>query len=308
MNRARAARSGPSLLPGAAKPSPWLAATIFLLSIVAGLELVSATAAIRDAIAWSPRLAGSATVAVSGGGLESTEAAAARATEILARAPGVARISVLDTDPGDALAGRVMGLAGAAPGAGPPRLLATTFTGGEGASADALVQNLRRESVVAAVDDHGVWTGPLERTAVIAAAAAAGLLLVMIALVWAIAAASAGAAVRRHVARASLLLHLGATDGVILGPFRARAVGAAALGALFGTGAAAALAAAANWSPAVADWIDAQIAAQIGAPVGIGSGLDAWDLAAAAIWLPVAVAAAGWAAGGAAKARLRTLA
>ena len=304
MNRARAARSGPSLLPGAAKPSPWLAVAILLLSVVAGLELVAATAAIRTAVAWSPRLAGSATVAVSGGGLESTEAAAARATEILARAPGVARLVVLDPDPRDAVAGRVMGLDGAAPSGDPPRLLATTFAGGEGASAAALAQSLRRENVIAAVDDHGVWTGPLERAAVIAASAAVGLLLVMITLVWALAAASAGAAVRQRAARVSLLLHLGATDGAILGPFRARAVGAAALGALIGTGGAAALGVAAIWSPAVADWINSQIATR----VGMWPDLDAWDIAAAAVWVPVAVVFAFWAAGGAAKSRVRTMA
>src|SRR5579859_3129083 len=301
MSSGEAARSGPPLLPGVASPSPWLALAIFVLSVVAGLELVATTAAIRTAAAWSPRLAGSATVAVSGGGLESTEAAAARATEILARAPGVARIWVLDPDPGDALAARVMGVGGAAPGGDPPRLLAATFTGGDGVSATALAQDLRRESVVAAVDDHGVWTGPLERMAVVAAATAAASLLLLIVLVWALAAASAGGAVRRHSARVSLLLHLGATDGMILGPVRARAVGAAALGALIGAGAAAALAAAAIWSPALAEWIKAQLAAQI----GVAPGLDAWDLAAAAIWPPVAIVFASWAAGGAAKVRLR---
>jgi cell division protein FtsX len=304
MKAAQVARGGPSLLPGAASPSPWLALAIFVLSVVAGLELVAATAAIRAAIAWSPRLAGSATVAVSGGGLESAEAAAARATEILARSPEVARISVLDPDPADAIAGRIMGLAGATPGGEPPRLLATTFVGGDSASAAALAQDLRRENVAAAVDDHGVWTGPIERTAVLVSAAAGGLLLVMIALVWGLAAASAGAAVGRRADRVRLLLHLGATDGMILGPFRARAVGAAALGALIGTGAAAALAAVAIWWPAVADRISAQTAALI----RMGPGLDAWDLAATAIWLPVAVVTAAWAAGGAATARLRALA
>ena len=80
MSSGEAARSGPRLLPGVANPSPWLALAIFVLSVVAGLELVAATGSIRAAVAWSPRLAGSATVAVSGGGLESAEAAAARAT------------------------------------------------------------------------------------------------------------------------------------------------------------------------------------------------------------------------------------
>ncbi|MDB5479224.1 MAG: hypothetical protein JWO83_277, partial [Caulobacteraceae bacterium] len=65
-----------------------------------------------------------------------------------------------------------------------------------------------------------------------------------------------------------------------------------------------ALASAAIWSPAAADWINAQLAAQFGA----SPGLDAWDLAAVAIWPPVAVLVAAWAAGAATKARLRALA
>jgi cell division protein FtsX len=304
MSAARAAASGPALLPGAASPSPWLALAILALSIVAGLELAAATAAVRAAAAWSPRLAGSATVAVSGGGLESTEAAAARATEILARAPGVARVAVLDPDASDAVTGQLMGLPGDAEGGDAPRLIATTFDNARPGSAAAVAQALRSENVVAAVDDHGVWTGPLERKAVIAAAAAVGLLLVIIILTWALAAASAGAAVRKRASRVNLLLHLGATDAMLAGPFRARAIGAAALGALVGTGAAAALAGAVIWSPVVANWV----ASRTGVPIGAAPGLDAWDLAAAIVWAPMAILLAWWAAGGAAKARLRTLA
>jgi cell division protein FtsX len=302
MNSDRSARDGPSLLPGAAAPPAWLVLAILLLSFMAGLELIAATATVRVAVAWSPRLAGSATVAVGGGGLESAEAAAARTTEILARTPGVTRIAVLDPDPDDALAARVMGLGGAA--ADPPRLLATTVGGVDAISAAALGQALRREHVTAAVDDHGVWTGPLERMAALAAAGAAGLLLVLILLAWGLAAASAGGAVRRRGDRVSLLLHLGATDPMIVRPFRARAVGAVALGALIGAGAAAALGAAAIWSPAVADAINGPIAGQIGTVPRLG----AWDLAAAAVWPPIAVLVAAWAAGGAAGARLRALA
>lgn len=304
MSPARAARHGPSLLPGAANPSPWLALAVLLLSFLAGLELVASTAAIRAAAAWSPRLAGTMTVAVGGAGLESAEAAAARATEILAKAPGVARIRVLDPDPADAAAARIMGLSGTATAGDSPRLLAATSAGEEGASAAALARDLRRENVAAAVDDHGVWTGPLERTAVVLGAAAAGLFIVLITLVWALAATAAAAAVRRRASRVNLLLHLGATDPAIAGPFRARAVGATALGAVIGAGAAVALASAAIWSPAAADWIKAQLAAQVGA----SPGLDAWDLAAVALWPPVAVLVAAWAAGAATKARLRALA
>jgi cell division protein FtsX len=122
--------------------------------------------------------------------------------------------------------------------------------------------------------------------------------------VWGLAAAAAGGAVRRREDRVNLLLHLGATDPMIVRPFRARAAGAAAIGAVVGAGAAAALASAAIWSPTAADWINAQVTAQVGA----SPSLDAWDLAAVVIWPPVAVLAAALAAGAAAKSRLRVLA
>jgi cell division protein FtsX len=280
---------------------------ILVLSFIAGLELVAVTVTIRAAVAWSPRLAGGATVAVGGGGLESAEAATARATEILARAPGVARIWVLDPDPGDALAARLMGLAEPTAGGDPPRLLATTFIGAESGSAAALARDLRRENVSAAVDDHGVWTGPLERAAVAAAAVAAAVLLILLALGWAFAAGSARGTFRGHAARARLLLYLGATDAMVTAPFRAGAVGAAALGALIGVVAAAVVGAATIWSPALADWLHSRIA-QLGTPPAIGPGLDVWDLAVVAIWPPLAVLVATGAAGRTARAKLRALA
>ncbi|HLZ85001.1 MAG TPA: hypothetical protein VKQ54_15665, partial [Caulobacteraceae bacterium] len=143
-----------------------------------------------------------------------------------------------------------------------------------------------------------------ERAAAVTAAAAAAFLLVLIALLWALAAGSAGRAVRRQGPRVTLLLHLGATDGVLLAPFRAGAVAAAALGTLIGAGAATALAAAAIWSPAVADQLNTLIAAR----VGTAPRLDPSDLAAVAIWPALAILVALWAAGSAAKARLRALA
>jgi cell division protein FtsX len=304
MSLEAASPNGPRLLPGAARPPLWLVLAVLVLSFLAGLELIAFAAAGRAVVAWSPRLAGSVTVAVVGGGLESADAAAARATEILAWSPGVVKIDVLDPAPGDSLAGMAMGLGPAVPGADPPRLLAATFSGGGGGSAATLVRVLRRENLAAAIDDHGVWTGPLERTAAALAAVAAALLLVLLVIVWTLSAASAGAAFRRREDRALLLVHLGATDQAIVGPFRSRAVGATALGALIGAGAAAALGAAMIWSPAVA----ATIAGQIAARIGTAPALETWDLAAAAIWPPLAVLVAFWAAGGAAKARLRAVA
>ena len=227
MRRARA-HDDPALLPGTATPSVWLALAILVLSVLVVLELVAATAAIRAAVAWSPRLAGSVTVAVSGGGLESTEAAAARATEILARSPGVARIAVLDPGAGDALASQLMGLSRAADEADPPRVIVTTFDASGAASAATIAEDLQRENVIAAVDDHGVWSGPVERTAAVVAAIGAGSLLVLAVITWVLAAASAAAAVRKRVSRITLLLQWGATDAVILRPIRARVAGGAA--------------------------------------------------------------------------------
>jgi cell division protein FtsX len=304
MNAAGATAANPSLLPGVARPSPWLASGVLMLSFIAGLELIAATAATRAAVAWSPRLAGSATVAVRGAGLESTEAATARATEILARSPGVARVAVLDPDAGDGVAGKLMGLAASGGDTDPPRLIAATVDGGDEGSAANIAQALRRENVVAAVDDHDLWSGPLERGAAIAGAGAAGLLLLLLVVTWALAAASVAAAVGKRWPRISLLLHLGATDAAIIQPFRARAVGATAVGAVIGLGAAAALAGTIISSPAVARWISDRTAASIGTV----SGLDMWDLASVVIWLPLAVLVALWAAGGAVRSRLRTLA
>jgi cell division transport system permease protein len=306
VNANRAPARDQPLLPGAAKPALWLALAMFILSMAAGLELAGASAAIRAAVAWSPRLAGSVTVAVGGGGLESPEAAAARATEILARASGVTRIAVLEPDSRDRLAGRLMGVpqrSGDEEDAEPPRLIAATFDAGDRAAAAAISDDLRSANVAAAVDDHGLWTGPLERTAVIAAAAAAVVLLVLAALAWAFAAASIRAAVRARTEQVGLLLHLGASDDMILRPFRARVVGGAALGALIGVGAAA-FAATFTRSPVVSDWINRQAGALIGsAPI-----IDAWDLAAAAIWLPLVVLIAVGAGHSAARAELRALA
>ncbi len=304
-SRVRGMRLDPPLLPGAASPSPWLALAIFLLSFLAALELVTVTGAVRAAVAWSPRFAGSITVAVSGAGLESAEAAAARASEIVARSPGVTRIVVLEPDPNDALVGLLEGLSGNSEEADPVRQLEATLGAGvnvKGAAA-AISRDLRRENVSASIDDHGVWSGSIGRTALAAAVGAAGLLLVLVVLIWAVAAASAGAAARRRAGRTTLLLHLGATDDMILGPSRTGAVAATALGAVTGAAAAAIVAAAAIWSPEAANWLTSRT----GAPIGAASGLDAWNLAAAAIWPGVAVLVALWGAGGAARARLRAL-
>jgi cell division protein FtsX len=274
-----------------------------VLSILAGLELVAATAAIRGAVAWAPRLAGSATVAVSGGGLESTEAAAARATEILARAPGVARIDVLDPNAGDDLAGRLMGLSSTAEETDPPRLIGATFDDSGKGSAASLGEALRQENVLAAVDDHGLWSGPVERTAVVAAAVAIGALLVVAVVTWLLAATAAAAAVRRRASHITLLLQLGATDAVILRPFRTGVVGAAVLGSIAGAVVAAALAGAVIWSPTVGAWVTTRVEFSLGP----ASSLDAWDLAASAIWPPIAILLALWAATAAAAARLRAI-
>jgi cell division protein FtsX len=294
----------PSLVPGATRPSAWLTLAILVLSLLAGLELVAATAAIRGASAWAPRLAGSVTVAVTGGGLESTEAAAARATEILARSPGVARIAVLDADAGDDLAGRLMGLSRSGEAADPPRIIGATFDASGAGSAATITQELQRQNVIAAIDDHGAWTGPIERTAIVAAAAATGALLVVAVFTWVLAATSAAGAFQRRASRMLLLLQLGATDAMILGPFRAGAAGAAALGGVIGAAAAAALAGAVIWSPAIADWLTSRGVA----PLSAAPGIDAWDLVGAAIWPPIATLLALWGASAATGAKLRAIA
>jgi cell division transport system permease protein len=263
-------RPGPLLAPrGGGAISVFL--TIAALSFAASLIIAVALSAGRGALDWRERLVGSATVVVRAAGLESPDAAAARAAEALEAVSGVARAWPLDPGGVDATIASLVD--GKASGAAAPRLIAVQFKAGASPGAAALSRALRADGLDAGVDDHRPWTGPVARAAALGGLAAATLLGVI--------AATLGVTVafttRRRIAAQAELMNLlrlsGAADGFIGGLF----AGEAARGAAF-AGAAGAVAAAL----AVAAWRVAGPAADV---IGGDALPFAWpNLAALAPW------------------------
>jgi cell division protein FtsX len=307
MSDSKIARRDPALLPGVGGPSPGVTLAILFLSLIAALDLIAVAVAARTFQAWPARLAGSVTVVATGGGIESADAAAARVAEILGRTPGVSRVRVLDPAPEDALAARIMG---ASSGGGPtvdepdlpqptPRLLNVVFSPGSSLSARGLTKILADQGPRVTMDDHGLWSGPLERAALVAAAAAAMLLVVLLWGVWSLVAGGVGRAFGRHAERLTLLTHLGAAEPVLGGPFRRGLTLATTVGAALGVFAAAGAGALLIWSPEAA-------IALAGRGVQLPP-IEPFDLAAGLAWLPVAVAVGALAARVAAIAALRRM-
>ncbi|MEO9213340.1 MAG: hypothetical protein ABI242_09375 [Caulobacteraceae bacterium] len=203
----------------------------FCLAILA-IAGIAVEGAARDLAA---RAGGAATVVVWGAGLESPDAAAARAADILGHARGVAAARPLDPAPADIPLARV--IAGAR--ASDPRLITLVARPGATLDGAALARTLRGAGVAAAADDHRFSTSPLTRAAAVAATAAAAAIL--LASILAMAAMGVGA--RRALGEARevtrLLTLSGATDRFVARQFRPRLVRAAALAAAAGAGIAA---------------------------------------------------------------------
>ena len=289
MSGNKIARPGPALLPGTGGLSPGVTLAILVLSLIAALDLIGVAGAGRTLQAWPARLAGSVTVVATGGGIESADAAAARVAEILGRTPGVSRVRVLDPAPEDALAARIIGASSAG---GPtadepdlpsptPRLLNVVFKPGSSLDARALTKILADQGPRTAIDDHGVWSGPLERAAMVMAGSAAILLVVLLWGVWSLVVGGVERACGRHAERLVLLTHLGAAEPVLAGPFRQSLTLSTTIGTGLGVLAATGVGALLIWSP------EAAIAL-----AGLGLQLptiDPLDLPAGLAWLLVAV-------------------
>lgn len=213
---------------------------------------------------------------VSGLGLESPDAAAARAAETLASAPGVARAWVLDPDPADTVIASLM--AGRLPAIEPPpvRLVAVTLTPGAALSAAGLQTRLRAEGLAASADDHRPWTSRLWRGAGLAGLCVFGAWMVVMLAAYALLRLAARRCLAGQRSVVSILYRTGASESFIVALVRARLGTRAAWAAFAGAGAGVL---------AVAAWRSA-------ANPGI-----AWtDLAAALPWPLVAVATAAGAA------------
>jgi cell division protein FtsX len=273
-------------------------AMVFMLSLLASLEIVAAavvTGALGD---WAARLTGSATLAITGHGLEAADAAAARAVEILIEAPGVKQARVLEPKPDDANTAALLGLVAEGPGAPVVRLETVSIAPGSSLSGAQLQGLLRTRGVNAAVDDHGAWSGPIERTALIGAITAAATEAALLLLVGVVVSLATRRAVAREAARAKLLLHLGASEDLLARQFAKGAPIAATLAAGAGALLAAFLAAVTRTTPG-ALWLQAA-----GLPV---SSAGAWHLAAPLVWPILIALLALLIARGAARAALRAM-
>jgi cell division transport system permease protein len=225
------ARLGPLLAPSAGNAALSFLA-IATLSLVASLIVIAGLAAGRGALDWRDRLVGSATVVVRARGLESPDAAAARAAEALDAVAGVARAWPLDPADADDVISRLVD--GKSNAGGAPRLVAVELKVGMTPSIDSLSRALEADGLHARVDDHRTLTSPVVRAAALAGLAAAALLAGIAALVGVIAAF----VTRRRIAAQPELVNLlrlaGAADGFIAGLFAARSARVSAFGAAAG--------------------------------------------------------------------------
>jgi cell division protein FtsX len=222
MTAAAPARHGPLL-----RSQPWTrAGAALVLTVFAAVGifvLILDAAAIRTAGDLAPRLTGSATVVVWAHGLESADAAQARAAEILATVPGSGAVTILDPALSDSLIARLAGV----PASSDARLLAVQAHGDGQGLAPRLERGLRAQGVPALAADHSWKDSPAARTAALIAAAGA---LAPLAAVVAFAVVGVVEA-RREVSRARGAIELmrlsGASRGYVSGLVRGRVAGLA---------------------------------------------------------------------------------
>ena len=181
-------RPGP-LLRASPAVAAWLIPALTLLALAGALLAILGAAAIRQGSHTETRLKGAATVVVWGRGLESSDAAQARATEILAGVADVQRATALDPSPDDQRVAQAMG----APAGTEARLVAVSSASTHLAS--QLTQVLRARGVSAVASDRAATASPGRRALLLALVGDVGLpLLVILAMI----AVSAQAARRRR--------------------------------------------------------------------------------------------------------------
>jgi hypothetical protein len=179
------------------------------------------------------RLGGQATVVVWGQGLESADAAAARAAELLAAQAGVRRVAVLDPDESDWAVREFT--AGRSWGADGVRLMSVSGAPNLMPSSSGLRKMLNTHGVAAVIDDHRGFGGSFETRALIAGGAGIAVGLLLCAGLFAVCFANGLDARGAEVARFDLMGRLGADPayiGAIVG-WRLGMVGLA--GAIVGT-------------------------------------------------------------------------
>ena len=238
--------------PARWRPAPFLpekeardGALIFVVAVLcflACLTAIGVLAADRAAGAWTGQLTGEATVIVRPRAGETPDAAAARAAEALAGAPGVAEARALEPAKAYDLIRPWLGDVSDLEDLPVPRLVAVTLDPRHPADAKRLRAALQAQNVDATVDDHSLWIKDIRRAGALVRWLGVGVFLLIAAAAAAVVAFAtrAGLAARRDVVE---VLHLtGAEDGYIARLFLARFARVAAQAGLLGAAAAAVVA------------------------------------------------------------------
>ncbi|HEY1878689.1 MAG TPA: hypothetical protein VGG68_02025 [Caulobacteraceae bacterium] len=216
------------------RSNPWSRlVTALLLAIIAFAALLAAMAdfaAGRAAEGVAGRLDADETVVVWSHGLESADAAAARAVEILARTPGVSQVRWLDPAAGDRLVATALGAPGGQ--ASDVRLISVTAPDGGTALARRIVEALAAQDLPARATSRSGIASAGYATPILASAVLVPLLAI---LAFAIA---CWVEARREMARSRAIIDLmriaGANPGFIAGEVRRRISGLAFVTCLWG--------------------------------------------------------------------------
>jgi cell division transport system permease protein len=236
----RIARAETGLLPRDAAGEQWLGAVIGVLCFLACLAAVGAASADRAAHGWARELRAEATVQVRPRVGETGATAAARAAETLAGVSGVSEAEAMDRKTAETLLRPWMGEAVLAD-LPLPFLVTVRLDPEAPASALTLGRALAEAGLDATVDDHSLWRGEVERSAMLIAmlAMAAFLATAFAAGAAILYAVRAGIEARRAVIETLSLS--GATDAAIAWLFQRRYALLALAGGAAGTAAAVAL-------------------------------------------------------------------
>ena len=186
-----------------------LAVSAALLAALAGAVAIVGMAGARSTLEMRSRLPGDLTVAVRARALESVDAAAARAAEIIGRQRGVKTVETLDPAPLDDIAGN-LAFGRPAP-TGETRLIAVTLNNPDNVPDEPpLAGGLKAAGLDVAFDDHRNLAGPVEHALALGAAAVAGLEALILIGLASIIYSSAGGQGRRGWERFDLMRRLGA--------------------------------------------------------------------------------------------------
>ena len=281
MNRPPAPRH---LLPGMGGPAPLLALAFMALSLLAVLGLLAADGLARAGAARPSVQAGFITLRVAGKGLESADAAAARALELMGANPGLTDVRIDDLTLADT------------DGASSPRLIRARPVEDNAAAAVAIESRLRAADLEARLEPTGLAGAGVFGAA--GGAVALGLGLIWLGGQGLLTAGIGRWGTRRALAgvhdRMALLIVLGAPDASLTGPVTRGVAVSAGLGA--GLGALAAMAI--LWGLA---------AANVGVTGGVAPALDFRATGVAVLWPILAVAITVAASRGAARKAVESL-